>query len=125
MRKNLENRSSRSFSSKAPKTATDHHRRFFMVNKSAIIDSIGLVLLKLIYLFTGLTGLAGTLYITFKVLKSGSISNFNMVLVFGLACITIAVMYAGLYGFVRLVRDTERRKVNTSHSSRSSKKGAA
>jgi hypothetical protein len=125
MRKNLENISSRSFSNKTTKTSPYPRGKFFRVNKNAIIDSFGQVLLKLIYLFTGLTGLAGTLYITFKVIKSGTISDFNMVLVFGLACITITVMYAGLYGFIRLVKDSDRRKVNTSHSPRSSKKGAA
>jgi hypothetical protein len=103
----------------------DNSRYFFRINKSSFLDSMGLLLLKTIYLLTGLTGLAGTLFIIIKVINSGSISNFNMVLVFGLACLTIAIMYAGLYGFARVDSDSERQPVNTSHSTHGSKKGAA
>lgn len=125
MRKNLENISGQGYVDESEKAPSKPAIHFFRVNKSAFRNSMGLAVLKFIYLFTGFTGLAGTLYITIKVIRSGSISNFNMVLVFGLACLAIAVMYAGMYGYISLVKDSRRRNVNTSHTSRGSKKGAA
>ena len=125
MRKNLENISGQGYIDDSEKTASKPAIHLFRINKSVFRNSMGLALLKFIYLFTGFTGLAGTLYITLKVIRSDSISNFNMVLVFGLACLSIAVMYAGMYGFISLVKDLRRRNVNTSHTSRGSKKGAA
>ena len=125
MRKNLENISRHGYVDDREKVSSKPAIHYFRVNKSVLLGSMGLALLKFIYLFIGFTGLAGTLYITLKVISPGSISNLNMVLVFGLACLSLAVMYAGMYGFLRIVKDSRRRNVNTSHTSRGSKKGAA
>jgi hypothetical protein len=125
MRKSLENVHCRSNMNESANNSPKIARRFFNVYKRLVINSIGLILLKFIYLITGMTGLAGTLYIIVRVVSTDSVSNLNMVLIFGLACLTIAITYAGLYGFTRLRRDSYRPKVNTSHSSHASKKGAA
>jgi hypothetical protein len=59
------------------------------------------------YLLAGIFGLVGSILIIIKVINLPSISDFSMVLLFGVACISLAVMHAGFHGFYKVIRENK------------------
>jgi hypothetical protein len=60
-----------------------------------------------IYLLIGIAGLTGSIFIIIKVINLPSVSDFNMVLLFGVACTFLAVMHTGFHGFYELMRENK------------------
>jgi hypothetical protein len=60
---------------------------------------------KFVYFLVGLTGLAGTTVIIFKVIHLPSISELSMVLIFGIVSLSLAVSHAAFHGFFDLKRE--------------------
>jgi hypothetical protein len=64
--------------------------------------------MKYIYLLLGLMGLTGTTCIAYRVFDLTSISCTNMLLVFSAACLCLAVMMIGFYGFIETIRESRK-----------------
>ena len=63
---------------------------------------MSLAIMKFVYLLIGITGLVGSVIIIFKVIRLASISNFDMILIFVIGCVSLAVMHAGFRGFFEI-----------------------
>jgi len=62
-------------------------------------------LIKSVYLLSGLAGLVGFVFISVKIFTLVSVSCFNMVLLFGAACLSLAVTSMGFFGFYEFYQE--------------------
>jgi hypothetical protein len=70
------------------------------------IQVLGLTFMLFIYLLVGILGLFGCIFIIIKVINLSSISDFTMVLAFGIACISLVLMRAGFHAFYEVIRES-------------------
>ena len=81
-----------------------------LVNKSKFPNSgsLRMEFLRFVYLALSLTGLAGTLFITYNVIFVQKVNSMSMILIFLFSCIPMAIMIVGLYGLSSVAEKSER-----------------
>jgi hypothetical protein len=105
MTKNFETQIRSSVISRVDHGRFNNHKFFTFRRITEALGHLFSSITKFIYLLVGLTGLTGTVVIIFRVIHFPSISEFNMVLIFGVVCMSLAVSYAGFHGFFDLKRE--------------------
>jgi hypothetical protein len=78
---------------------------------AALLNLSGGNLLSLFYTILALSGLAGALFMIFRVINMPAISSFEMIILFVVSCIPISIMGAGFYGLSQI----SERKRNSEH----------
>jgi hypothetical protein len=68
--------------------------------------------LKLFYVLVIVSGMAGVIISIFKTIFLTSISNFDMVFIFGIACISIGAICAGVSGLHKMKIESRGQKLN-------------
>ena len=66
------------------------------------VKMFGSGILKFYYVLVAMGGLGGVIISIIKIIFLSSISDFDMVLIFGIACISIGAVCAGITGLYRM-----------------------
>jgi hypothetical protein len=67
------------------------------------LKAYGLPFLRFCYMLVGIGGLVGVVIIILKVIFLSSISYWDMVMIFGFACISLGAVRVGFYSFYKLI----------------------
>ena len=94
------------------KDESDEHLVVLWAKVHSYLKIFGLAFLKFIFMLVGMGGLAGVIIIILKILFLSSISHFDMVLIFGIACLSIIAIRVGIYGFNEIHYKVNRQKTN-------------
>ena len=107
MKKICERNSGNSVITGYDKARFNEHDSQYLGKILSYLNLMNLAIMKFIYLLIGITGLTGTGIIIFKVVRLASISNFDMILIFVIGCLSLAVMHAGFRGFFEIKRESK------------------
>lgn len=78
--------------------------------KFPLPEILRMEILRSFYLLLSLTGLAGTIFIIYYVITK-PVTCLQMILIFLISCIPLAIMAAGLYGFSKVNGRSENAKI--------------
>lgn len=80
------------------------------------VKMFGSGLLKFFYVVVAMCGLGGVIISISKIIFLSSISDFDMVLIFGIACISIGAICVGINGFYKIRIEGKDDKLNISNA---------
>lgn len=80
------------------------------------VKMAGSVILKFFYVLLAMCGLGGVIISIIKIIFLSSISDFDMILIFGVACISIGAICAGISGLYKMKIDGKEGKLNITNA---------